>query len=508
VELSDYLRLLRGRWRLIVLSVVFGLVVGAAYHESRSPIYNSTTTILLQPYAQVPQLSNTGTNSATVDPVRYATDQLSVISSDPVSNAAAAQVGGGISGAQLQNMISVSNSSSTDDVLTVTAKSSDATQAARIANGLAKAYLVFQKQSAVNQLKAGVSSLQSELDTLSSTIIQLQKGASSNISLQAAQQQYQTLYAEQAQLSSDIGLENGNAQVLSAAQIPTAPAGLSLIKTGVLGGILGLLLGALIVIIRDQLDHRIRNVVDLQRLAGSTATLDLTGGGGPRSASAVEDSLRRLSAIVQGGREPSGRLLVVVSSPVTTNRRQIVSEGLALAFSKSKNPTVLVCTDRASEGLYRFQPPTPTRSFRSLADLALSRSTEEPGHTLAAITKALYDPALPDLRIVPLDKFTPPEFLASPQTRLLLDVLADGFSTVVVDAAPYLEASDALSLGEVSSGLVLVATQRETTREDVSDSLASVQLGGIPVLAVVLVSDSGRQPPFRRLSLNPLSRSE
>jgi Mrp family chromosome partitioning ATPase len=79
-----------------------------------------------------------------------------------------------------------------------------------------------------------------------------------------------------------------------------------------------------------------------------------------------------------------------------------------------------------------------------------------------------------------------PSLLASEQIRERLVELRQGFDFVVIDAPPLIRYSDALVLGQLSDGLVLVLEADATRRDSASAVAANLRSAKIPILAAVL----------------------
>jgi Mrp family chromosome partitioning ATPase len=79
-----------------------------------------------------------------------------------------------------------------------------------------------------------------------------------------------------------------------------------------------------------------------------------------------------------------------------------------------------------------------------------------------------------------------PNLLASEQLRERLEELRRDFEFVIVDAPPLIRYSDAVVLGQLSDGLVLVLEADATRRESASLVAANLRSAKIPILAAVL----------------------
>jgi protein-tyrosine kinase len=79
-----------------------------------------------------------------------------------------------------------------------------------------------------------------------------------------------------------------------------------------------------------------------------------------------------------------------------------------------------------------------------------------------------------------------PNLLASEQFRERLQELHQGFDFVIIDAPPLIRYSDAVVLGQLSDGLVLVLEADATRRESASVVAATLRSAKVPILAAVL----------------------
>ena len=79
-----------------------------------------------------------------------------------------------------------------------------------------------------------------------------------------------------------------------------------------------------------------------------------------------------------------------------------------------------------------------------------------------------------------------PNLLTSDHLRERIHELRQGFEFVIIDAPPLTRYSDALALGKLSDGLVLVLEADSTRREAASVVASAVRSAEIPILAAVL----------------------
>jgi protein-tyrosine kinase len=79
-----------------------------------------------------------------------------------------------------------------------------------------------------------------------------------------------------------------------------------------------------------------------------------------------------------------------------------------------------------------------------------------------------------------------PSLLASTQLRDRLAELRKEFDFVIIDAPPLTRYSDAVGIGQLSDGLVLIVEAGSTRREAAASVAASLRSSQVPILAAVL----------------------
>jgi protein-tyrosine kinase len=82
--------------------------------------------------------------------------------------------------------------------------------------------------------------------------------------------------------------------------------------------------------------------------------------------------------------------------------------------------------------------------------------------------------------------FDSPSLLASDLLRARIDELRSEFDFVILDAPPLTRYSDAVVLGQLSDGLVLIIEANSTRREAAAAATESLRSAKVPILAAVL----------------------
>jgi len=79
-----------------------------------------------------------------------------------------------------------------------------------------------------------------------------------------------------------------------------------------------------------------------------------------------------------------------------------------------------------------------------------------------------------------------PNLLSSERARERLAELRDEFSIVVIDTPPLTKYTDALAIGRLADGLVLVLEAENTRREAAQVAVTTLRSAKIPILGAVL----------------------
>ena len=260
-------------WRykvVVVLLALLGAGAGVVYTSRTTPMPEARSVVLLPP--------NAITGSPGQSP--YTVTQQIIAKSTPVLAGAGSSVLPPLSAAALAQRVAVTAPS--QDVMEITVRASSTIDAERLANAVATGYIAYVAKTA-NGSAALLSTLQREAASLTHTILALQSRIDAaqirlsreRATSQAAQRDsllLNTLRTEQEQAS--IQLDNVNTQVVnaelttaqatSATQLlqraqPVPPSGTVTPLAGGLGGLAGVLAGAVLALALGSRDRRLRS---------------------------------------------------------------------------------------------------------------------------------------------------------------------------------------------------------------------------------------------------------
>jgi len=437
MELSDYIRILRKNWLMIVIVTLVAIGAAAAYSLTRTPQYESSSTIAVstQTGGTVSDVQQ-GSNFAQTRINTY----VGLVNKPIVLNPVIAQLGLGVTAESLSQAVTASAALNTT-LITITVTDPDPVAAAEKANAIAAS------------LSAVVPAIEPEVGEGGSPI------RLTRVS---------------------------DAQPALSPSSPNVPLNLAL------GALVGLALGVGIAVLRSVLDTRVRSQRDVAQvtdtpLIGAIAfdakakERPLIVHADPLSPRA--ESFRALRTNLQF-LDMGGRSSFVVTSSVPSEGKSTTTINLAIALADAGKKVALIDTDlrkpKAAEYL-------GIEGGVGLTDVLIGRVR-------------LGDVMLPwggrSLYVLPAGKIppNPSELLGSPQMHTLLEVLERDFDVVLCDAPPLLPVTDAAILAKSTSGAILAVAAGRTTRHQLTAAVDALQTVGAKVAGIVMTMVPTRGP--------------
>ncbi len=399
MNLRQFLEVLkRHKWLIIGATVVVGLVAGIL-SGLRTPMYQSTAQVFLRPNNPAEQINPQSIPGLDVNtPDRYVAAQEDIVNSPDVAARAATSLPG-LTPQAIQSSISVKQSGASD-VLDISARDTNATQARDIANAVAKSYIENRRLNAVAGLQTAAADVKSRLADLQKQIADLDArigGAatpraggqpSSSVALTAARDaatvQYQSLFASEQDLLVNIDLNRGEAELIALAETPTAPTSPKPKRDAALGAFGGLILAVGVVFLREKLNDKIQSRHDVAQLTGLPVLAEL-----PRDPAAARapnklvvleapngplaEAARTLRTSLDflGVDRPLNR--IIVTSPGPGDGKTLTAASLAVVYAQAGHSTILVSADLRHPRLASlFDSPEDGGSSRGLTDIILA----------------------------------------------------------------------------------------------------------------------------------------
>jgi putative peptidoglycan lipid II flippase len=267
------------------------------------------------------------------------------------------------------------------------------------------------------------------------------------------------------------------ATLVTAADLPLKPAGTSKKILYALGAVLGLLLGLGEIFVRDALDGRVRDRDDLSQCLGAPAVAAVPRmfryttnpafvfctAPSSRPAEAYRYLRARLGPMLTPAGHPATVLLVAGAQP--REGRTSVAVNLATALTQAGARVLLVDADLRHPALGQVFGAGPAPG---LTDLLAEQAT---------LDQAAMPTSVPGLSLVTAGAAAAGDAELFEVTQLA-KVFADmrgAADAIVVDSAPVLAVSDAITLARVADVVIMVADLRRTRRASVRAAAAEIK---------------------------------
>lgn len=522
VDVSEYASALRRWWPYIAIAAAVGLVLGAIAGGLQNAQYESQAIVEVRPLVtnsddpdlDVNRRVNTSTEQAIAGSQRVAERALALIDAaealgtdefdtEEVEAAADAILAEGSTpegDEATRVVIEQVEVSTTDDsqIIEITASADSPERAQAIAQSMAHAYLDFRRDEGLaatelarQQLVDREAVLLAELETLAGDLA----AAGDDGERQALSYRDVSKREELAGIGSrlaNISAVSINAgEVLDDADLPDGRSGLPFLAGPLSGLLLGGLAGLAVAFMLDRGDDRFRAAsleladMDLRpmgsvpvgggffRLGGDVAIADQNSDAG--------EAYRRVQGSLLFSLDEADKSLVLVTGTNNPQSTTTVAANMAAAAARSGRRTLLVGADLRRPSLHdRFG----LDNHRGLSDVLGGAVDME-----AALQQA---PELPNLRILPAGSPVqqPARLLQSVALGRFLSHVKDDYDLVVVEAPPVLAVADAVDLGRLCEGVVMVVEPGRANRSDVADSVEQLRRVGVEVVGTIVAESS------------------
>ena len=509
VEPRDYLRVIRERAWVIILSVVIVLGAALAFSYTATPMYRASAALVYQKNNLDQALfgSQIFPNNSNQD--REIQTMASMVKVGQVAEAVKEQLDSPLSPASLLGMVSVKTSATTN-VLEIQADSADPAQAANVANGFAEQFIALRQATDRATVESARQLVKDQLDSLSPM------DAESDYGLML-KEKYESLQILEA-------MQNGGFTISQPASAPTAAFSPQIVRNAILGLFVGLVIGFGLAFLLDYLDKRVKDERTLEKIFGAPVLARIpvikvkrknasnkNGSGLPVGFSDhpwLLEPFRALRSSLQFFDLDSGksRTILVTSGLAKEGKTTaVVNLGLSLALSGKR--VILVEADMrrpiipyylgvdSEEGLSTvLAGKVPVKDALRLIDLD-SFAPEK--RSAAEVEGMLIQRDFYLMASGPLPP-NPAELLASERMRELLETLSASADYVVIDTPPILAVADALTLAPRVDAVIVAARINSTTREEAQEVSNLLQRSGARVVGLVVQGVKGNKNYYYR----------
>lgn len=437
MELSDYIRVLRKNWLVIVVLTLVGLGAAAAYSLTRTPVYDSSSSVAVS-------TQTGGTASDIQQGANFAQTRINtyvgLVTTPIVLNPVIADLDLGVTAEALAKQVSASSALNTT-IITISVSDPDPVASADLANAVA----------------ASLSKVVPEIEP------------------------------EIAEGGSPIRLTR-----ISDAQPALAPASPNVPLNLALGALIGLALGIGLAVLRTVLDNKVRTPRDAEQITSAPSLGAIAYDAKAKERPLIvhadplsprAESFRALRTNLQF-LDMGGRASFVVTSSVPSEGKSTTTINLAIALADAGKKVALLDTDLRKPKVAEY---LGMEGGVGLTDVLIGRVR-------------VGDVMLPwggrSLFVLPAGKIppNPSELLGSKQMATLLEVLERDFDVVLCDAPPLLPVTDAAILARGTSGAILVASAGKVTKHQLEGAVEALSTVDARVAGFVMSMVPTRGP--------------
>ncbi|WP_314452510.1 polysaccharide biosynthesis tyrosine autokinase [uncultured Microbacterium sp.] len=437
MELSDYIRILRKNWIAIVALTLIGLSATTVYTLTRTPIYESSSTIFVSTQAGGTAAELQQGSSFTQARINtYVGLVRTPIVLDPVI----AQLDISTTPAALAGRVSAT-AALNSTLITITVSDADATRAASLANAIAS--------------------------SLSSVVPQLEPESNDG--------------------SSPVRLSRvSEAQPALSPSSPNTPLNLAI------GLIAGLVLGLGVAALRTSLDSKVRTLREAETITKAPAigaiAYDVKARERPLIVHADPlspraESFRALRTNLQF-LDMGGRSSFVVTSSIASEGKSTTTINLAIALADAGKRVALIDADLRKPSVASY---LGIEGGVGLTDVLIGR---------AAVDDVMLPWGGRSLFVLPAGKIppNPSELLGSHKMGSFLSALEEDFDVVLCDAPPLLPVTDAAILARLTSGAIMVVSAGRATKHQLAGSTEALNTVGAKLAGFVMSMVPTRGP--------------
>jgi polysaccharide biosynthesis transport protein len=338
-------------------------------------------------------------------------------------------------------------------------------------------------QGRVNELAAKLSSTQGQLQRADAASVRLRELEGQ---LQAPQTLLDAYMARLSQISTQSGSERPDARIASFAPFPVQPAGPSLLINMLVGGFLGLIIFAIIALVRQVFAIGVGSPEEVEGLFGvdflaalpklkNDDDMSLINQVVENPGSPFAESVRTLSASLFTGSSQRAQVIAITSSNASEGK---TTTAIALGRSQALRGKRVLIVD------CDMHRPTFTSRF--------GFGQGGPGlfqvvNGEANLADCLVDDSLTRAQFLPVgDGIGEGQMLDYDALRNFFESAKSQYDLVLLDLPPVLQVADARILASAADGTVLLSRWKHTSRKTIEFAIATLTRANCPVLGLVL----------------------
>lgn len=473
--LREFFTALRRRAAIVVIAIV-ALPAGAlAYSLGAEKQYTATAKLLFRdPGFDQKTLGGGSALSPSADPAREAATNIGLVSLDTVADRAANVIKSRrLTANEIRDKVTVAGQGQSN-VVTVQATDADPGFAVKLANTIARQYIVFRRDADRTKINQAVALVRSNLDELTPN----QRTGREGRNLREQVEELRVLAA----------LQTGNAELVQPAAAPRSPSSPKPVRNTILALLLGIVIGIGMALLLNRLDRRLRDRDAAEALLGrpvlgvipESSAIRADGGDALHLDGQEAEAFRALRANLRYYDIDRDIRSLLITSSAPGDGKSTVARYLAATAASAGVRAVLVEAD--------LRRPTLNGLFGVLRDIGLSDVLTDQAPLAAAIQQLPVSLAgAPTGKVLDvINSGAPPpnptDLLESERMRSVLRELHARYDLVVIDSSPVTIVPDSIPILSQISGVLVVMRESKSTivgARRLRDQLA--HLGVVPL---------------------------
>jgi capsular exopolysaccharide synthesis family protein len=487
----DYLRVLRARRVLILLTTAVFAAAGWALTQGEADVYEAEAALNFRGSSEDQQIF--GSESVPlIDVTTRAAIGAELATQPRVVNRVRKELETDLTVDDLQARTSAQVEAQTNFVV-ILARSTDPDFAARLANEFARQVRDVHTATEQGRFVRAAETLRKRYARL------IRESGSDNFS--------RNLYLERIERLNGLADFLRPVEIARVAEVPGVPVSPKPLRDAILGGILGLVLGIVAAFARDALDTRLRNPRDVESKLGlpvigqvsSTALRSASGNGSAAVSSEEFEAFHILRANLTFLDPERVIRSVAVTSAVPEEGKTTVSLALAQAHAAAGRSTLLVECDLRRPAL---APRLGLEEGPGLTEYLTGETSSE--EVVRAISSGAPPSTNGEGQTARLDVITaggptdrPAELLSAQNFVDFLAVVSRLYDIVVLDCPPLLPVVDTLQVLPLVEGVLVCLKATSTTRDQALAAKAALErLPRRPTGLVLTGVRGGRQQAY------------
>jgi capsular exopolysaccharide synthesis family protein len=488
-DLRQYWEIIRARKFAIIIPTLLALGLAAAYvFVLQKPQYTAQARVLVNPIVT----PSTTTATAKGNVPNMNTEQAAA-NSGRVAVLARKSLGlSGSNGERLLSHLTVS-ASGTANVLQFQYTSPDPQQAARYANAFTQAYITYRNSIALKPL---ANAIREKEHTISALMAQLPHAGKVQRGVLVGQLREDA--SQLAQFQADQQLVSAGT-VITNAVAPSSPSSPKVSKTLLIAGVIGLVIGLCLALIREAMDGRIKDPDALEsrlrapvlgvipKFNARSPERSLATIADPRGA--ASEAYRMTAITLEHLAARDGQRVIMVVSPQDGGGASTTVANLGIVLAQAGHRVILVSADLRYPTLHLIFGLSNGHGF---CNALLEGMDPE---------RLLKEAHVPNLYVMtsgpePQD---PAALLASPATAEVLTTLRSlDPDFILLETPPVLSASDAVILARQTEGTVITWNAEEFEAPALQKAQERLEVAGANILGGIYTFDRSNQKETKK----------